>query len=177
MFAWRLRISMILPGNAIVIDVAITPLPAAQLHVFEIWSNPEAVAKRFEAAHGFALPKIGRSSGSEAMRLIRYEPTVWLVEGDTSALTDVLGDDGTLTAIGGGVVRVRLTGPDWRTLLMEGGVFDVESPNFAPDCSAATIINNVAVRLHVISENACDAYLPASYSAALLHFWEMAARN
>jgi heterotetrameric sarcosine oxidase gamma subunit len=157
-----------------VTDVTITPLPAAPLHVFEIWSNEAAVAKRFKAATGFALPTMGRSAGSDALRLIRYEPTVWLVEGDVSALAPILGDDGALTAIGGGIVRVRLSGKGWRTLLMEGGVFDAEGPTFASGCCAATIIDHVAVRLHVVSDDACDAYVPQSYSQGLIRFWEQA---
>ena len=155
-------------------DVAITKLPAAPLHVFEIWSNPAAVAARFVAATGFDLPPMGRSGGIEALRLIRYEPTVWLAEGDISALPDVLAEDGALTAIGGGVVRVRLSGQGWRALLMEGGVFDAEHPAFTIGCSAATIIDHVAVRLHVVGEDACDAYLPLSFSKALIHFWDEA---
>jgi heterotetrameric sarcosine oxidase gamma subunit len=161
--------------------LTITPLPAAPLHALEIWSNAPAVAKRFAAATGFALPPMGRSAGTDALRLIRYEPTVWLVEGDASALPDILSgilaEDGSLTPIGGGIVRVRLSGKGWRTLLMEGGVFDAENPAFAPGCSAATIIDHVAVRLHVVSDDVCDAYVPASFSAGLLHFWEVAAGN
>ena len=156
-------------------DVTITTLPAAPLHVFEIWSNPAAVAKRFQAAMGFALPATGRSGGSDALRLIRFEPTVWLVEGDVSALSAILADDGAVTAIGGGIVRIRLSGPSWRTLLMEGGVFDAEDPALSAGCRAATIIDHVNVRLHVISDDACDAYVPLSFSQGLLHFWKEAA--
>jgi heterotetrameric sarcosine oxidase gamma subunit len=164
-------------GSAIVTDVTISTLPPVPLHALEIWSNAPAVAKRFEAATGFALPAMGRSAGSDALSLIRYEPTVWLVEGDVGALPAILGEDGALTAIGGGVVRVRLSGKGWRTLLMEGGVFDAESPAFAVGCSAATIIDHVAVRLHVVSDDACDAYVPLSFSKGLIHFWEQAAAS
>ena len=153
-------------------EATITALPAAPLHALEIWSKAAAVATRFEAATGFALPRLGTSGGSDALRLIRFEPTVWLVEGDASGLVRILGDDGALTAIGGGIVRIRLAGAGWRTLLMEGGMFDAESPAFAPGCSAATIIDHVAVRLHVVSDDACDAYVPASFSAGLIHFWQ-----
>jgi hypothetical protein len=52
-----------------VTDVTITPLPAQPLHAIEIWSNPEAVARRFKAAIGFALPGTGRSDGSDALRI------------------------------------------------------------------------------------------------------------
>ena len=155
--------------------LSITMLPAAPLHAFEIWGNPTAVGKRFKAACGFALPALGRSDGTEALRLIRYEPTVWLVEGDASALSGILSDDGAVTAIGGGTVRIRLSGNGWRTLLMEGGVFDAESPNFAAGCSAATIIDHVNVRLHVVDETTCDAYVPLSFTKGLVHFWETAA--
>ena len=156
-------------------NVTITALPPAPLHVFEIWSNPAAVAKRFEATCGFPLPNMGQSGGSGTLRLIRFEPTVWLVEGDSSALSAILANDGAVTAIGGGIVRIRLSGKDWRTLLMEGSVFDAESPTFAAGCSAATIIDHVNVRLHVVNETICDTYVPLSYSQGLLHFWEQAA--
>jgi heterotetrameric sarcosine oxidase gamma subunit len=161
-------------GKFKMVDLTISQRSAAPLHAFEIWSNAAAVAKRFEAATGFALPPMGRSGGTDALRLIRYEPTVWLVEGDASALPDILAEDGSLTPIGGGIVRVRLSGEGWRTLLMEGGVFDAESPTFTPGSSAATIIDHVAVRLHVVSDDACDVYVPASFSAGLVHFWEQA---
>jgi heterotetrameric sarcosine oxidase gamma subunit len=163
--------------NATVTDVSITLQPAAPLHALEIWSNPAAVNTRFQKACGFAMPAMGRSGGSDALRMIRYEPTVWLVEGDVSALSDILADDGALTAIGGGIVRMRLSGNGWRMLLMEGGVFDAENPNFAAGCSAATIIDHVNVRLHVVDETTCDAYVPLSYSKALKHFWGQAARS
>jgi heterotetrameric sarcosine oxidase gamma subunit len=109
--------------------------------------------------------------------VIRYEPTVWLVEGDVSALPGLLVDDGALTAIGGSIVRVQLSGKGWRTLLMEGGVFDAENPNFASGCSAATIIDHVNVRLHVVDDDTCHAYVPLSYSEAMIHFWKTAALN
>ncbi len=152
--------------------LTITRLPAGSLHALEIWSNARSVAKRFEAATGFVLPPLGRSGGNDTLRLIRYEPTVWLVAGDASALVAILAEDGAITAIGGGIVRVRLSGNSWRRLLMEGGVFDAESPAFQAGCSAATIINHVGVRLHVVSEDVCDVYVPSSFSDGLLHFWE-----
>ncbi len=158
-------------------DVTITVLPVSPLHLLEIWSNPQEVAKRFEAATGFALPKAGRSAGSDALRAIRFEPTAWLIEGDADAIAAALAEDGALTAIGGGISRVRVSGPGWRTLLMEGGVFNAESPDFAPECSAATIIDHVNVRLHVVSHDSCEAYVPASFSAGLIRFWQEAARN
>jgi len=160
-----------------VTDITITVLPAAPLHALEIWSNAAPVAKRFKEAAGFALPAIGCSDGNDALRLIRYEPTVWLAEGDVSALSGLLADDGALTAIGGGIVRVQLSGKGWRTLLMEGGVFDAENPNFASGCSVATIIDHVNVRLHVVDDDICHAYVPLSYSEAMIHFWKTAALN
>ncbi len=164
-----------LPGIAIVTDLTVTTLPAAPLHVLEIWSDPAAVAARFQAALGAPLPAMERSLELPAMRLIRFEPTVWLVEGDIAGLADVLDTDGSLTAIGGGVGRVRLAGAGWRSLLMEGGVFDTESSNFSAGCSASTMIDHVNVRLLVESEDACLAYVPLSYAHDMVHFWQVAA--
>jgi heterotetrameric sarcosine oxidase gamma subunit len=158
-----------------VTDVTITCLPPAPLHALEIWSKPARVAARIHKVTGLELPAMGRSVGDKSLRLIRYEPTVWLVEGDASTLSSPLGEDGTLTAIGGGIVRVVLSGPRWRRLLMEGGVFDAETPDFAAGCSAATVIDHVAVRLLVTREDACLAYVPASYAVDLIQFWESAA--
>jgi heterotetrameric sarcosine oxidase gamma subunit len=168
---------MTLRESVTVTDMSITALPATPLHALEIWSNPAEVAVRFAAATNFELPSVGRSSGSDTLRLIRFEPTVWLVEGDPAGLAGVLGGDGALTAIGGGIVRIRLSGPKWRSLLMEGGVFDAEAPGFAPGCSAATIIDHVNVRLYVESADACVAYVPLSYAADMIHFWETSART
>jgi heterotetrameric sarcosine oxidase gamma subunit len=160
-----------------VTDVTISTLPAAPLHALEIWSNAPRIAKRFKAATGFTLSAMGRSEGSDALRLIRFEPTVWLVEGDITTLPAILADDGALTAIGGGIVRIQISGAGWRALLMEGGVFDAENAVFAPGCSAATVIDHIAVRLHVSNEDVCIAYVSASYSDALLKFWNQAAKD
>lgn len=154
-------------------EPTITLLPPAPLHALEIWSNPRDVAARFEAA-GLHLPPMNRWTSRDGLTLIRFEPPVWLVEGDIAPLATLLGDDGTLTAVGGGIVRVRIADAGWRALLMEGGLFDAESPAFAPGCAAATVIDHVAVRLWVESEDACLAYVPASYAAGLIHFWEQA---
>lgn len=158
-------------------DIAITQLPAAQLNVLEIWSNPLAVLARFEKAFGSSLPPFGSSLQLPGRLLIRYEPTVWLVEGETTGLAEVLGSDGSLTAIGGGLVRVRLSGAGWRSMLMEGGVFDAESDSFAPGCSAATLIDHVNVRLLVESHDACIAYVPLSYAHDMIHFWTAAEKS
>lgn len=166
---------MILPGNATVTKpTSITALPAAPLHALEIWSNPLAVAGRVQKALGFALPVMNRSAGNTATMLLRFEPTVWLVEGDASVLADTLGDDGGLTAIGGGIVRMRLAGPHWRELLLEGGVFDSSAAALPVGATAATVIDHVGVRLHAESDDACIAYVPASFAQGMHHFWEEA---
>jgi len=166
---------MILPGSATVTEAtAIIALPAAPLHALEIWSNPEAFAGRAAKALGFALPAMNRSAGHAAITLMRFEPTVWLVEGDVSVLADTLGDDGALTAIGGGIVRMRLSGPGWRELLLEGGVFDTSAAAFPVGATAATVIDHVGVRLFAESDDACIAYVPSSYAESLHHFWQEA---
>ena len=155
-------------------EATVTLLSRAPLHAMEIWSNPRDVTTRFESALGIALPPMGRSTTRDGLTMIRFEPTVWLAEGDVTPLSPILAGDGALTAIGGGIGRVRIAGPGWRTLLMEGGLFDAESPAFAPGCAAATIIDHVAVRLFVESDAACLAYVPASFTRGLVAFWSAA---
>jgi len=163
---------MIPPGSVIVTEqTSIIALPAAPLHALEIWSNPQSVATRVHKALGFALPPMNRSAGNASITLLRFEPTVWLAEGDVSVLADTLGDDGALTAIGGGVVRMRIAGPGWRELLMEGGVFDTSAAALPVGATAATVIDHVGVRLWAQSEAACVAYVPSSYAQSLHHFW------
>jgi heterotetrameric sarcosine oxidase gamma subunit len=157
-----------------VTELTITQLPAAPLHALEIWSHPADVAARFARDMGVSLPAMGCSARKSGLTLMRFEPTVWLVEGDTEGLNAVLGDDGALTAVGGGIIRVRLSGPGWRRLLMEGGVFDAQSDAFAVGCCTATVIDHVNVRLFVESDRACTAFVPASYGQDLIHFWEAA---
>lgn len=165
---------MTLRESVTVTDVTITALPAAPLHALEIWSNPAAVASRFADRIGWSLPAMGQSATRGETCLIRYEPTVWLIEGDIAGFAEILGGDGALTAIGGGLVRVRLQGPGWRRLLMEGGVFDAESPDFGSGCSASTLIDHVNVRLLVESADSCIAYVPLSFAADMIHFWKLA---
>ena len=90
-------------------------------------------------------------------------------------LKAALGQDGALTPVGGGLARVRLSGPAWRSLLMEGSLFDAESAQFAVDCVATALIEHVTVTLRVESADACLAYVPASHAADLLHFWQISA--
>jgi len=145
-------------------------LPAAPLHAVEIWSNPAAVAARFAEA-GAALPTMGRSGPVLGATLLRVEPTVWLAEGDIAALLPLLGDDGSATAIGGGVVRFALTGPGWRALLMADGLFDAESRDFGVGACAATVIAHAAVRLWVEAADTVRVYVPASMAEGMEHHW------
>ena len=159
------------PESVTVTDVTIEQLDRAALHMLELWGDPTPAAKRIAKALGHALPKAGRADGS----VLRLSPTTWLIEGDVAALRKALGSDGALTPVGGGFVRVRLSGPMWRSLLMEGSLFDAESAAFGVDCVATAYIEHVTVTLRVESVNACLAYVPASHSTDMLHFWQISA--
>lgn len=152
-------------------DVTIEHLGQAPLHVLELWGDPKPAAKRIAKALGHDLPRTGQAE----RHVLRSGPTTWLAEGDVAALASVLGDDGALTPVGGGLVRVRLSGPAWRSLLMEGGLFDAESSLFNTGCVVTTLIEHVTVTLRVESPDACLAYIPASHAADLLHFWQISA--
>lgn len=152
-------------------DVTIAELGRAELHQLDLWGDPKPAAARIAKALGHDLPRVGRATGN----VLRTAPTSWLVEGDVTALRGALGEDGALTAVGGGLIRVRLSGPQWRSLLMEGSLFDAESAQFTTDCVATALIEHVTVTLRVENESACLAYVPASHAADLLHFWQISA--
>lgn len=144
-------------------EVTITALPPVPIHRLELWDV---------AATGLAnLPPFGRWSEEDGVRLLHVEPNAWLIEGDCAVSPDA---GGALTAIGGGLVRADLSGPGWRRLLMEGGVFDAEDPAFAAGCCAVTVIERVKVVLAVLGTETCRAYLPSSYAESVLGFWHRA---
>lgn len=152
-------------------EVSITELGRSALHQLELWGDPAPTAKRIAKALGHALPQAGRAHGA----VLRLSPTSWLVSGDVAALAKTLGDGGSLTPVGGGLVQVRLSGSGWRSLLMEGGLFDAESAEFTADCVATVLIDHVTITLRVESEASCLTYVPASSAADLLRFWRISA--
>lgn len=151
-------------------ELKIEELNCEALHLLELWGDPKPAAARIAKTLGHPLPQAGRAEGN----VLRLSPTTWLVEGDCAALGKALGEYGALVAVGGGLTRVRFSGAGWRALVMEGGLFDAESPAFAPGCVATTLIEHVSVTLRVESEAACLAYVPASHGEDLLHFWHRA---
>lgn len=157
---------------------AIDATSAKNVHALELWGA--GAVPRLAALLGFPLPPPSHANGGERLRAIRVEPAVWLLDGpdlDTAAIETALGEDGALTAIGGGLVRVRIVGPGWRALLMADGLFDAEDPAFAPGCAAATIMAHVPIRLHVLEADTCEAFVPASFAEGLLHRWHESART
>ncbi len=153
------------------LEIAVlSPETLAQI---EVWGDLAAVEGRL----GAALPKTGRSATLNGSRVMWWEPKVWLVRGASADLTEVLVDDGAAIDVTGAFSRLRITGRAWRELLMIGAVFDAESPTFAPDCIAGTVIHHLPVRLDVIDAQTVEAYTPPSYAAELAHHWEVAARR
>jgi len=153
------------------LEIAI--LPSEALTQIEIWGDLAAVERRL----GAALPKAGQSMTLNSARVMWWEPKVWLVRGTSTVFAEVLAEDGAAIELTGAFSRLRISGAEWRELLMIGGVFDAESPTFGRDCIAGTVIHHLPVRLDVIDAETVDAYTPPSYAAELAHHWEVAARR
>jgi len=144
---------------------------ADALFRLEIWGDQAAVEQRL----GTALPAPCRSATRDGERLIWWEPSTWLIRAPSGAVLEIAAsDDGAVTEVSGGFRRLRVQGAGWRSLLMIGGVFDAESPAFAPGCVAATVIHHLPVWLDVIDPETVDAYTPPSYAAELKRHWERA---
>ena len=158
--------------------------PAEALLRLELWANAATVSRRFEAVFGAALPGPSRSASTGLTRVMWREPGAWMMRtplgGRDEALAhlaEVAGKDGAATDISGAAVRVALRGRDWRILLTHGGVFDAEAPAFGPGCVAGTVIEHIAVRFDVITEDQVDAYVAPSFAEDLLAYWTSVARD
>ena len=165
-------------GRVIVTEaVTITAAPAGSVYALELWDG--AALAPLAALLGFALPAPGRCAGGPSLRAIRTEPAVWLLDGaalDPAAVPAALADHGALTEVGGGLVRITLSGADWRAVLMADGVFDAENAAFAPGSTAGTLIAHTAARLVVTGEETCEVLVSASYAAHLRHALERSAK-
>jgi heterotetrameric sarcosine oxidase gamma subunit len=139
-----------------VAEVALSVAPAGDIVAVDLW--------------GDAVPNFGGA------RAVRVEPRRWwLIDaGNADAVATALRDDGTLTPIGGGLLRATLTGPAWRGLLMVGGVFDAEVPSFGPGDCAATIIHHVPVWIAPVACDCAEVFFAASYTGGLVELWTAA---
>lgn len=132
-------------------DVALSIAPAGEVTVLDLWSG-EIDALLAGIPH------------------IQVEPHRWWLFGALPP-GDALGDRGALAAIGGGLVRARMTGAGWRTLLAVSGVIDSENPAFTTGAVAASVIHHIPVWIVVTASDACEVYYPASYAATLERLW------
>jgi heterotetrameric sarcosine oxidase gamma subunit len=160
-----------------VTDVAttITESPTPAVITFELWSD--AAAARVGEALGGALPVQNRSAVvGQSWRALHVEPTSWWLIGplesaDTTLeqLEWALQKDGAAAELSGGLSRLCLRGPDWRGLLMIGGVFDAESAAFGPGCTAGSLLHHIGVRYDVVADDEAHVYVARSYADDLLH--------
>lgn len=162
--------------------VAVDSLRPDGLLALEVWGDRAAVADRFASALDAALPEAGCAVDTASGRVLWWEPHVWLFRAPLAALSAIAtrleiaaGADGAVTDVSGSFSRIGLSGPGWRELLMIGGLFDAESPDFGPGRVVGAVIEHAPLRLDVVGPDAVQAYLPSSYAAHMIHFWRAAA--
>ena len=111
------------------------------------------------------------------VRMLHVEPRRWWLIDACDRAADIassIRNAGALTAIGGGLARVTLTGPGWRALLTISGCFDSEDPGFATGQVAATTIHHVPVWIAPTGDTACEVYMASSYAPMLIALWTQA---
>ncbi|MBC7495742.1 MAG: sarcosine oxidase subunit gamma [Sphingomonadaceae bacterium] len=139
------------------VDIALSIAPAGDIVAVDLWND--------------AVPDF------ESLHAVRVEPRRWwLIDaGDAAdAIAELVHDDGTVTPIGGGLLRATLTGNGWRALLMVGGVFDAEDPGFGPGDCAATVIHHVPVWIVPLDHDVCAVFFAVSYAGGLVELWTAA---
>lgn len=141
-------------GTVTELDVRLTFGPAGDITMLECWDD--------------TVPTFG------VLSAIQTEPRRWWIfasEADVAPLMESLGEYGAITPIGSGIALASLVGPGWREILMIGGWFDAEAPDFATGATAGTLLGHVSVRLNVVSAEQCDVYFGASYLEEMQHHW------
>lgn len=150
--------------------------PAALIAV-DVWSDIDTAAARLAGTLGGSLPGLLEVSDlAGGWRAVRIEPTVWWLVGPLpdleaalAATEAALADGGAAVDLSGGFARLEIAGPDWREVLMTGGVFDAEDPAFGPGSTAGTVLYHASVRYDVIDEQRVRILVAPSYARDLLH--------
>jgi heterotetrameric sarcosine oxidase gamma subunit len=170
---------MIRQGNAIVIDVKLTPITGQSLFRLALW-NDDARA-RVGAGLSATLPPPCRAIDAGALRVSWLEGDHWLIacareqaNATLELLSAVAGTDGTIVEVTAALQGCRISGPGWRDLLMIAGVFDAESPDLVAGSVARTVMHHSAVLIDVLAADSVHAYVPSSYAEEFFAFWEAA---
>jgi heterotetrameric sarcosine oxidase gamma subunit len=132
--------------------------PASDVVVLDLWDG--------------ALPSL-----DPTIAILPVEPQRWWLigaAGNSAEIAASIAGRGSLTPIGGGMMRATLTGAGWRGLLTISGCFDSESPVFTTGKVAATVIHHVPVWIAVTDDTACAVYFAASYAPTLAELWATA---
>jgi heterotetrameric sarcosine oxidase gamma subunit len=163
----------------------VTRLDPCALIAVEIWSDHAACRDRLGAALSGTVPAFGGASDLPGgWRMVSVEPTVWWLRGPLGDLETglarveaALSADGAATDLTGGFARLGLHGPDWREILMSGGVFDAEDPGFGSGRTAGTILHHASGRIDVTGDSAAELYVIPSQAADLLDLLRSAAAD
>ena len=142
---------------------------AGALFSLDVWEAGESAA-----AFGIALPEAGRSATVAAGTVLRIGPRRWWLDGSGFApdfLAKALHGSGVVTPVGGGWVRVGLSGAGWRDLIMTSGLIDAEDPNFGPGSVAVTPLHHARCVIHVRAASLCEVFVPASYADHCVSAW------
>lgn len=159
---------MIRRESAIVTDpVTVSEPQPTRLVRIEAFALTPAFAKAFKAAVGAPVPAAGKVVDAPAGPVIWAEPRAVLASGDAAALSAALSGIAAVSDVSGAWRRIDLTGPGWRERLMIDGLFDAESPAFAPGCVAATVLHHAPVMLCPTGSDGVAVYVAPSFAADL----------
>ena len=111
-------------------------------------------------------------AGADAV--LSLGPRRWLaihespIEGGASVVA-IHGGPSVAEDLSHGMTRLRLSGPDARSMLSAGITLDLHPRTFPPGASAVTAYRDVFVVLHATADDTYDLYVLRSFAASL---WE-----
>lgn len=121
------------------------------------------------------LPAPGCAEHANGVRIGWIEPGTWLLRCPLAQLPTAMAafahHNAALTEVSGALLGTAITGPDWRDLLMTGGVFDAEGPGFGIGRIVGTVVHHAPVLFDRVAENRIEAFVPASYAADVFEHW------
>lgn len=163
-------------------DVTLSERRGLALVHLGLRSGGNAVLDDVRRALGISPPSAPNTAAAgERLTIFWLAPGRWLIESHVIAaieierrLRDDLADHAAVVDVSSGRAVIRVAGRDARRLLARGCPIDLDARALPPGAVARTMLEDIAVMLHVLPDaEGLDLYVARSYAR---HAWEWLAQ-